>query len=292
MNLRAQLNYATLVSGFSDTLRNRSVFFRLMAENAFTRAPFHVPFGVVSGPASGSVVPEGASIPVSRLSLANVTLEPRKVAALVVMTADLVRNTSAASQALFARELRGAVSDAADGALFDSTIDSSTPQFTSSGNDVDDIRADLFQMLSAVNSVGSAALYWVAAPDVAKRLSTIATSGGSDAFPNASALGGELLNLPLLVSSVLPAGTLYLLNAGSIAAEAGAIEVADSEHATVQMNDEPTGDSVTPTASALVSMLQTNSVALRATVMMAVERLRVDAIAKLDGISWMGEATA
>ena len=58
------------------------------------------------------VVPEGEAIPVSRVTLGNVLLEPVKASALIVVTDTLLRDVSAGGQSLFNRELAGAISDA------------------------------------------------------------------------------------------------------------------------------------------------------------------------------------
>ena len=89
--------------------------------------------------------------------------------------------------------------------------------FNASVQDEDDILTDLRTALDAVNSVGSARLFWIASQDVAKRLSTF-----PKLCPNASASGGEVVeNLPLLVSSAAEAGSLRLLDASGVAATGG-----------------------------------------------------------------------
>jgi hypothetical protein len=49
---------------------------------------------------------------------------------------------------------------------------------------------------------------------VANRASTLPTTAGALAFPN----GGEMLNVPALVSSEVAPGRLHLIDAGGIAA--------------------------------------------------------------------------
>ena len=57
-----------------------------------------------------------------------------------------------------------------------------------------------------MNTVGVSRLYWICSPDVAARASTLADTAGAGAFAAMSASGGELANLPCIVSSGVPAG--------------------------------------------------------------------------------------
>ena len=124
--------------------------------------------------------------------------------------------------------------------------------------------------------------------DVAKRLSTF-----PEILPNASAVGGEVLNLPLLVSSAAEAGSLRLIDASGIAADAGTIEISASAQTDIEMADNPTQSALTGVGSNMVSMFTTNGVALKAIVSFAAaEILRDDCIAKIEGCSYGEVVTA
>ena len=98
--------------------------------------------------------------------------------------------------------------------------------------------------------------------------------------------GGDLLGVPLLVSSGIRLGQLVLLDALQIAAAAGQIDITVGTQTAVEMSDTPAHDAITPTGASLVSMFQTNSVAMRAVATVAAERLRDDAIALIEGCSY------
>ena len=148
--------------------------------------------------------------------------------------------------------------------------------------------ADLRTALLAVNTVGAAKLYWVAAPDVAKKASTLADTAGGDAFAAMSATGGELANLPAIVSSGVPAGSLYLIDASGIVADGGPVTVTATGQADVLMDTAPVMSSAVPTAAQMVNMFQTNSTALKANAWFGAEVLRDDAVAVVTGINWGG----
>jgi hypothetical protein len=281
-------DYGISLGAWSDSLRTRSVFYRLLADSAFTRAPVNTRVGMMTSAPTGAVVPEGSAIPVSRATLANVLLSSVKVSALIVCTDSLLRDVSAAGQSLFNRELAGAISDAVDAAFLELVVNTGTTSTASTGPTATDAKHDLRTALLAVNTVGAAKLYWVAAPDVAKRASTLADTVGGDAFAAMSATGGEMANLPALVSSGVPAGSLYLLDGSGIVADGGPVTVTATGQGDVLMETAPTMDTTTPTAAQLVNMFQTNSTALKAHAWFAAEVLRDDAVAVVTSINWGG----
>jgi hypothetical protein len=270
--------YAITIGAWSDAARTRSAFYRILADAAFVRLPFRAAIAIAVSSPSAALVPEGASIPVSRITLDNVLLRPMKANALIAVSDTLVRDVGPAAQSLFNRELLGAVSDAVDSAFVAMLIDTASPAIAST-SPLADVRA----ALSATNSVGQPRLYWCASPDTAKLGSTLATN--APAFAAVSATGGELANLPLLVSSGLADGTLALLDAGAIAANGEAPTVEVSTQADIQMDTAPTMNSTSPTPATMTSMFQTNSAALRATAVFGCQKLRADAVSVVTGIS-------
>ena len=261
---------------FFASLRNESVYFRLL-DSGFRRVPLRTRLGVVAANATGWIVGEGAPAPVSSMSLENPEIAPVKACALIVFTDAVARSMDDAASNLVNQELRAAVTAVVDAKFFDLIIDSETESFVASGTDETAIRADLRLMVDAVNTK-KGALVWAMSSDVANALSL----AESVALRGMTPLGGELLGLPGMVSDVIPAGTLRLINAGAIAAAASGIGIDVSTQADIQMVDNPAVDA----SAALVSLFQTNNVALKALVTFAVERTRSDAVAELTGIAW------
>ncbi len=279
-------DYKNIVAGFMEAMRTKSVFYRLVADNAFTILPMHKQIVFTTASASAWVLGEGRPAPLSRLSLANQMLLPVRAAALIVMTDALIRDTSASGQSFFAKELRNAVGEVVDQKFFEIIIDDTTDAevIPSTGDDIEAVLIDLRSALAAVTTGGNSALYWIASPDVAKFLST-----APQQFPAASAVGGELLNLPLLVSGGLAAGELVLLDAAGVAANANTVEVKASTETDIEMDDAPTSDATVGSGATSVNMFQVNSVALMATAIFGAELLRADAVCKITG---MGGVTA
>jgi hypothetical protein len=264
-------------NAFFGSLRNRSIFFRLL-DSGFARVPLRIPLGVVVAGATAWSRGEGKPIPVSKLTLDTPTLEPTTAAALIVVTDEVARSMEESSYSLVNTELRGAVSDVVDQAFFATVMLGVTP-LTAGDGPVEE--GHVLQMLQSVNSSGAGTLLWAMSPDVANGFSL-----QGDPFKGMTPLGGELLGLPAMVSAAIPAGTLRLINAASVAANADGIELDVSNQASIQLDDAPTNESAAPTASELVSLFQTNSVAMRVVVSFGVDKIRGNAVAELADIDW------
>lgn len=266
------------IARWSDSARTTSAFYHILADGAFVRLPMETRVGMVTSAPSAGVVAEGKSIPVSRVTINNVVVAPQKVGAMLVVSDSLLLAIGA-EQSVFPRELLSVISAAVDTAFVDK-IDTGLTPITSTAP-MPDLRAALL----AVSGVAAPRPYWIAAQDVAKFGSTIGTAKTGAPVAAASATGGELAGLPMLVSSGVPAGTLYLVDAAqvAVAAETPTIEV--STQADILMDTAPTGASDVPTAAQMVSMFETNSTALKATAIFGAEKLRSTAVAVVTGIS-------
>jgi len=281
----------TMVGPWSDFLRTDSWYERVrpsMVPSPSRRPLIHT---IAGAPATS--VDEAAAKPVVQMEIGNVILVPQKVSTIITMTREVARDASGDAQAFLAREARGGATSALDGAVTTQITSSTDAEvIASSGSDIDNVVLDLRSMLAAIDygRVGRASLNWVLAQDVAKKACALWDSGGW-MFENLSPTGGEMLNLPAMVSKDLPAGTVLLLDASGFAASTTTISVRASTVADLELLSSPTGDSSTPQAASLVSMFQTDSVALLAEATFAFAPLRERCVVMLEGAAWGGEAT-
>ncbi|MGO6781517.1 phage major capsid protein [Rhizobium ruizarguesonis] len=264
-------------SAFLQSLGGRSAFGALLDQGILTRAPLRSPVGAVSEGVVGAVNAEGQARPVSRMSLSGDVLAAQQADAIIVLSREVVENSSAASQAFVSRQLRRAVAKALDVGFFSTLITSSTPTFAATDNHA----ADLKQMLDTVNS-GEGRLAWIAAPDVGNSIALL-NDGRGTASPEGVS---EFLGLPLAISPGIAAGTLVLLDGDSILADVEGLGIDVARHASLQMDNEPTMDAITPTATATVSLWQTNAVAVKVSALFGVAAGTDDALAVLTGIEW------
>ncbi|PDS29589.1 phage major capsid protein [Rhizobium phaseoli] len=268
---------AAASSAFLQSLGGRSAFGALLDQGILTRAPLHSRVGAVAEGAVAAVSGEGRARPVSRMTLDGDALSPQQADAIIVLSREVIENSSAASQAFVSRQLRRAVAKALDAGALSTLISSATPTFAATTNHVSDLK----QMLDTVNS-GEGRLAWIAAPDVGNSIALL-NDGRGTASPEGVS---EFLGLPLAISPGLAAGTLVLLDGDRILADVEAIGVDISRFATLQMNDEPTMDATTPTATPVVSLWQTNSVGIKISALFGAVAGTPDAIAVLTNVEW------
>jgi hypothetical protein len=111
--------------------------------------------------------------------------------------------------------------------------------------------------------------------------------------------GGTFAGLPIITSEYVTqiAGTgntmLILVNANDVyLADDGGITIDASREASLQMDDAPTNSTNPPTATSLVSMFQTNSVALKAERMINWKKRRPGAVQWIEGPSYTSASPA
>ena len=156
-------------------------------------------------------------------------------------------------------------------------------------------------MLADINALWAAAIdanlpltsaVYVTTPSIALALSLMTNSlGTAMQFPDVSIRGGSIRGVPVIISNYVPAGLVVLVFASEIwFSDDGVVTVDASTQASIQMMDNPTNDSGVPTHTSMVSMFQTDSVALRAERFINWTKRRSTAVAVLQDVSWGGAA--
>lgn len=280
----APLVYAQTFSGdFIEYLRPRT----LIGQAQFEPVPFNVRIaGQTSGGTSGWVG-QGKSKPVTKFDFNALTTGYTKVAAISVLTKELMRLSDPSAEMLVRNSLADAVIARIDSDLFDPDVvavanvnpagllNGIVPVAGPGGTDPDDIRCALLRLWAPWDStnIGSRPAYYTT-PAVARYLAFMRDALGNPAFPGVTPQGGSLDGIPLRVSQYLAnnggsGGAPFILvdEAEVYLADDGSVTLDASEHATIEMTDAPVGSSsasVTSNGAPFVNMFQTNSVALRA----------------------------
>jgi hypothetical protein len=271
-----------MTGAWSQSMTSASVFYKLL-DNGFRKLPVHQRIGLATSSPSASVVPEGKAAPISRSVIGHITLEPAKIVSMLVMTRELALEPGA--EGLFTKELRAVIGESVDAAFIGMLGGTGATTIPSSGTSAANAVADVRAAMLAIDDVGSQSrLVWLLAPDVAQMGSALGASG--PVFPGLTPAGGDIRGVMALVSAGIPSGQAVLLDAGQIAGAGGEVDVQVAQSASVEMSDAPTGSSATPTGAQLVSMFQTNAVAMRAVAAIAAEVLRDGAISIVTGINW------
>jgi HK97 family phage major capsid protein len=271
---------ATFSGDFISYLRPRT----LIGQAQFRPVPFNVRIvGQTSG-GSANWVGQGAAKPVTKFDYNATTVPFTKVAAIVAITQELARFSDPAAEALVRDSLADAVIAKLDTDLFDPDVaavanvnpagllNGVTPVAGPASMDPDAIRCALLRLWAPWDStfLGARPAYYTT-PAVARLLAFTRDALGNPAFPGVTPTGGTLDGIPLRVSQYLAhnggsGGAPFILVDESeiYLADDGAVTLDASQEASLVMDTAPTGSSTTPTATQVVSMFQTDSIAFRA----------------------------
>ncbi len=134
---------------------------------------------------------------------------------------------------------------------------------------------------------------WIMQATTALQLSLLRNAFGQREFPDITMNGGMLEGVPVITSQYVPnesgGAMMILVNASDIwLADDGAVTIDASREASLEMSDAPANTSATPTAAQMVSMFQTNSVALRAERFINWQKRRAAAVQVIDDVSYTG----
>ncbi|MFE4157151.1 phage major capsid protein [Pseudomonas aeruginosa] len=297
---------SSVFADFVEFLRPLTILGRFGQGNvpSLRRVPFRTRLvGQTSGGA-GYWVGEGQAKPLTKFDFAGKTLEPLKVANIAVITKELLRDSSPAADVIIRDQLAAALSErqdldfidpakAASAGISPASILNGIAGIPSSGTDADAVRADVKAVFSAFIAANNAPTsgVWVMDAITALSLSLMKNALGQNEFPGITMNGGIFEGLPAIVSQYVPrdsgGGIVALVNAGDIyIADDGGVDISMSTEASLQMDNAPTNNSTTPTATQLVSLWQTNSVGFLAERTVNWDRRRDSAAAYLTDVNW------
>jgi len=273
---------------FIDYLYSRTIFDKL----PLREVPANVNIAGQDGAATGYWVGQSKSIPVSKADFMDVTLTPLKVAALAVVSKELLRDSSPSAEKLVRDALVEASAQRVDqtflgtgaavAGVSPAGILNGLTAGTSSGTDIEGVIADVKALYAGfITANNSEGLQFVTTQSLAKSLGLMQNALGNWAFPGLGANGGSLLGDPLTAGGNVGTGDLILLKPSDIykIGDRG-VEVSMSTEASIQMDSAPNGESDTPTANtSVVSMYQTDSVAIKVVRPLNYAKRRASAVA-------------
>lgn len=273
---------------FIEYLYSRTVFDKL----PLREVPANVNIAGQDGAATGYWVGQSKSIPVSKADFMDVNLTPLKVAALAVVSKELLRDSSPSAERLVRDALVQASAQKVDSTFLstDAAVAGVSPAGilngltagTSNGTDIDGVIADVKALYAPFIAANNAdMLQFVTTQSLAKSMGLMQNALGNWAFPGIGANGGTLLGDTVTAGGNVGAGDLILLKPSDIykIGDRG-VEVSMSMDASIQMDDAPNGASDTPTANtSVVSMYQTDSVAIKVVRPLNFAKRRASAVA-------------
>jgi HK97 family phage major capsid protein len=296
--------------GFADYvefLRNQTIVGKFGQNGipSLRRVPFYYPLVTQATGGTAYWVAEGSAKPMTKPTWSRTELSPLTVAGLAAVTLQALRFSSPDADRALRDDLTAAVVEAVDTAFIDPTnagtagakpasiTNGIAGTTASSGNDADAIRADaraaMLVFVNGKNPLTSGV--WIMSGANALGLALMVNALGQAEFPGVNVNGGTFMGLPVIVSEAA-GSTITLVNAGDVwLADDGGVNVDISGEASLQMVDNPTGTSTgaDPVEATLVSMFQTNSVAIRVEQFINWARRRATGVSTITGAEW-GEA--
>jgi HK97 family phage major capsid protein len=300
------VDYQNFAGDFVEYLRPRTIIgqFGSGSVPSLNRIPFNVRIAGQTSGGNAYWVGEGAPKPLTAFDFTATELRWNKVAAISVLTDELIRFSSPSAERLVRDALAGAVIERIDFDFIDpakaavanvspASITNGATSIPSSGTDADAVRADiqaLWAPFIAARNAPRNAVY-IMDSTTALSLSLMQNPLGQSEFPGITMNGGTFMGVPVIVSDYLPVssagGMVVLVNASDVwLADDGQVTIDTSNEASLQMLDNPTNNSATGTPTTMVSMFQTNSTAFRAERYINWARRRASGVAYLTGVNW------
>ncbi len=164
----------------------------------------------------------------------------------------------------------------------------------STGPDADDIRLDfrsaMQKFIDAKNPLNTGVVIMSSATALA--LSLMLNPLGQPEFPNITMQGGTFMGMPVMTSEYV-SDFIVIMNASDVwFADDGGVNIDMSTEASLQMvggdDQGSTLNSITPTATSVVSLWQTNSVGFRAERTLDWALRRASAVVVITGVAYGG----
>jgi HK97 family phage major capsid protein len=235
------------------------------------KVPFNVTIAGQTGGTSVGWVGEGAPAPVTKAAFNRIYLTHTKVAALSVLSDELIRFSNPAAEALVQADLLKACAKGLDLTFMGAAA--AVPNVSPAGmlNGVTtvpasgttplavikDVQALIKPFIDLNYDVSSAVI--VMTPGLALQIGSLRSALGAKYFPNIDMTGGVLEGIRVMASNNAPAGTMTLFIQDEIYLSEDAAPAIDlSREASIIMDDAPGAATSTP-----VSMFQNGMVAVR-----------------------------
>lgn len=272
--------YQNLTSEFIEFLRPMTIIGRIPG---LRNVPFKVKIPRQTGASSVGWVGEGQVKPVSALAFDSLTLDIATISGIVTLTEQLIRYSTPAAEALVQADLAASVVQFMDQEFVDPTnaatgvspasITNGVTPIVASGTDTDHMRTDIGNLISVFleANLNLNSAVWIMSQVTAARINLIRNALGQKEYPDINAMGGMFEGFPVVTSqSVVAQGgsptdgwPIILANAGDILlADEGQVRIDASSEASLQMDNSP--DSPPTASTTMVSMFQSNMVAIRA----------------------------
>lgn len=299
----ALVDYTHFAGDFIEYLRPQTIIGKFGTGNipGLFPVPFNIQVPSQTSGGSGYWVGQGKPIPLTKTDFVNVLMTWAKLANIAVLTNDIVRFSNPAADVLVRNMLAAAIIAKGDADFVNpsvaevanvspASITYGVTPVTATGVDADAVRNDVATVMGyfiAANISPSAGV-WIMTATRALRLSLMRNALGQKEWPELTMLGGTFEGLPVIVSQYIPNSVsggdmIVLVNASDVyLADDGMVTIDVSREASLQMLDNPTNASADGTATTMVSMFQTESIAMKAVRTINWKKKRAAAVQYID----------
>lgn len=302
------LEYNQFAGDFIEFLRPQTIIGKFGTGNvpSLRAVPFNIHIRGQTTGGQGYWVGQGKPKPLTKYDFSDVYLGFSKVATIAVLTEELVRFSNPSAEALVRDALAGSLIERIDIDFIDpakaaaanvspASITNGVSAIHSSGATAADVRADIASAMTQFihANISPTTAVWIMPATIALRLSLLRNAFGQAEFPLITMNGGTLEGVPVITSQYVPTDTagaiVILANASDIwLADDGQVTIDASREASLQMLDNPTNSATDGTATSMVSMFQTDSIALRAERYINWQKRRTAAVVVIDQVAWTG----
>jgi HK97 family phage major capsid protein len=265
------------------------------------KIPFNVTIAGQTGGTSVSWVGEAAPAPVTSATFNRIYLAHTKIAALAVLSDELIRFSNPAAEAMVQADLLKAAAKGLDLSFLGNAaaVQNVSPAGLLNGvtaipasgttplSVITDVQALLAPFIALNYDVTTAVI--VMQPALALSIGQLRNALGGQCFPGLGMDGGTLLGIPVITSNNATPGTMTMFIQDEIYLSEDAAPMIDlSKEASIIMDSAPASASSTP-----VSMFQTGQVAIRITQMINWQlRRTTGAASQVTGCAYVSEAPA
>jgi HK97 family phage major capsid protein len=231
-----------------------------------------------------------------------------KLAALTAVTEEMIRFGNVSAELMIRDDLRDAIIQQMDSdfinpasagvanvqpAAISNSVGAGNTR-ASGGDTAADVRADLQAMANGFSAqrIRMSDVVIVLSEELKTALRLFRNSLGQKEFPEVA--DGELEGFSYIASDSVPAATVVGVSASSIyLADDGGVDIRVSTEASLEMDDAPAQSAITAVAGAsMVSMFQTESVAIKATRFANWLRARDGSVQVVTAATWNGAPSA
>ena len=237
----------------------------ILGTPGFRRVPMNTLVAAVESGTSATWAGTGQPTRVSSMAFTRVTLGTTSLSVISVLTDELAKFSSPEALTIVESDLLTATARAIDAEMLSSTaaVDGLKPagllagKSPIGGGSPSSAESDVYTLITSVRSGEAAAPVFFLSRYGAAALAQLRSSGGDRLFPDLGLNGGDILGVPAVITRAAES-KLILADAATILVGDAGVDIDRAEAAALQMSDAPAAG-----AASMVSLFQTNSIALR-----------------------------